>query len=55
VQMGVLTTEEIQAREGEIRASVEDAVAYAQRSPEPAPEEALEDIYTGWTWEGART
>lgn len=54
LEMGILTDEEIRTIEDQARAAVEEAVAYARKSPDPAPEEALEDVYSGWTWEGKR-
>ncbi|MFQ5856137.1 MAG: thiamine pyrophosphate-dependent dehydrogenase E1 component subunit alpha [Anaerolineae bacterium] len=50
----ILTIEEIQATEDEARTAVEEAVAFARQSPDPGLEEALEDVYSGWTWEGKR-
>lgn len=50
----ILTTAEIEAIEHEVRTALEEAVAFARQSPDPAPGEALEDVYSGWTWEGKR-
>jgi pyruvate dehydrogenase E1 component alpha subunit len=45
LEMGVLTKEEMAKIEDEIKAQLEEAVAYAKESPLPKPEEALEDLY----------
>mgnify|MGYP005855436275 CR=1 FL=1 len=39
-----ITAEELREMEAEIHAVVEDAVRFAEESPYPAPEEALEDV-----------
>jgi TPP-dependent pyruvate/acetoin dehydrogenase alpha subunit len=54
LKTGILTSTQSTALEGEVRAEVEEAVAFAVRSPDPAPEEALQDVYVGWSWEGKR-
>ncbi len=41
---GLITAEELRKMEAEINAIVEDAVRFAEESPYPAPEEALEDV-----------
>jgi len=33
-------------------AEIDDAVAHAEASPLPAPEEALTDLYAHWPWRG---
>jgi TPP-dependent pyruvate/acetoin dehydrogenase alpha subunit len=43
---GILTGQEIEAMNSEILALIEDAVKYAMESPLPAPEDALENIYS---------
>ena len=47
---GVLTQADVETLEAEVAAAVDDAVAWAEASPDPAPEDALlytyaEDIY----------
>lgn len=46
VKLGVLTEEQAAQIDEEIKARIEEAVAFAQESPLPAPEEALDDVYT---------
>lgn len=46
LQTNVLTEAEIQQIEKEVLAEIEEAVKFAMKSPYPAPEEALEDVYT---------
>ncbi|HEU4698871.1 MAG TPA: pyruvate dehydrogenase (acetyl-transferring) E1 component subunit alpha [Gemmatimonadales bacterium] len=42
---GVMTEEEIRALDAEVQAEVEDAVKFADESPEPAPEALYTDVY----------
>ena len=42
---GVMTAEEIQQMRDEINAKIEDAVAYAESSPEPTPEDLFRNLY----------
>ena len=44
-QQGQLSEEEWQAMDAEILARIEAAVAFAEASPVPAPESALEDVF----------
>ena len=46
IEMRTLTEEEINKIEQEVTAMVEDAVKFAMESPYPAPEEALENVFT---------
>ena len=46
LQKNVLAKAEIQRIEKEISDEIEEAVKFAMKSPYPAPEEALEDVYT---------
>jgi TPP-dependent pyruvate/acetoin dehydrogenase alpha subunit len=46
LKTGILTAEKIKAMDTEIMARIEDAVTYALESPLPAPEDALENIYS---------
>jgi len=43
--MEVLTGDEADAIEGEMKAELDRAVKFGAESPYPAPEEALEDVY----------
>ena len=43
---GILTGKDIEAMDSQIMAQIEDAVTYALESPLPAPEDALENIYS---------
>ncbi len=45
VEMGVLTEEDAGKIGQEMKAEIEKAVKFAEESPYPAPEEALEDVY----------
>lgn len=42
---GLISAEELQRLEAGLQAVVEEAVRFAEESPWPAPEEALEDVY----------
>lgn len=46
IEMKTLTEEETNKIEQEVAATVEDAVKFAVESPHPAPEEALENVFT---------
>jgi pyruvate dehydrogenase E1 component alpha subunit len=43
---GILTRQDIEAMDIQLMARIEDAVKYALESPLPAPEDALENIYS---------
>ncbi len=45
LERGTVTQEELEAQEESVRAEIDEAVRFAEESPEPAPEEALEDVY----------
>ena len=47
LQMGIMDSEQLKALDAEIMAKVQDAVEFAMQSPDPDPEDALEDIFTG--------
>jgi pyruvate dehydrogenase E1 component alpha subunit len=44
---GLATDESLAQVEKEVTEAIDDAVAYAESSPSPAPEEALEDVFFG--------
>jgi pyruvate dehydrogenase E1 component alpha subunit len=44
-QMGLLTEEEVARIDRAIMGRIEEAVAFAQESPLPAPEDALLDVF----------
>jgi len=46
LKAGILTRQDIKKIDTEVMAMIEEAVAYAVESPLPAPEDALEDIYS---------
>ncbi len=46
LEMKTLTEEEANKIEQEVTDTVEDAVKFATESPQPAPEEALENVFT---------
>ena len=47
-ERGIMSTAEYQAVRDEIQQEVNEAVAFAEASPQPAPESIFEDIYTEW-------
>lgn len=51
-ELGVMTTEDMQAVHDEVEAAIEAAIAFAEESPLPEPERLLDDVYT--TSGGAR-
>ena len=46
-EAGLATDESLAQIEAEVVAAIDDAVAFAESSPSPAPEEALEDVFWG--------
>lgn len=54
LEMDILTAQAVESIEDEARSEVEEAVALARQSPDPAPDKALEDVFNGWTWEGEK-
>ncbi len=46
ISMGIMNHDEIMALDDEIRSLVQDAVDFAIQSPEPAPEDAMTDIFS---------
>jgi TPP-dependent pyruvate/acetoin dehydrogenase alpha subunit len=46
IERGILSEEACRAIEAEVRAEVEEAVAFAEASPEPALDAIFEDIFT---------
>ena len=46
LEAGILTRQDIEEMDSQIMAQIEDAVTYALESPLPAPEDALENIYS---------
>lgn len=45
VQQGLASESELDAVDDEVKAAIEEAVAFAEASPWPKPEEALEDVF----------
>jgi pyruvate dehydrogenase E1 component alpha subunit len=45
IQQGVMTAEEIQQVRDEVLAKMEAAIAYADASPEPTPEDLFKNLY----------
>ena len=45
--IGVISPEFLEELDQKIRDMVEEAVAFAERSPEPEPQELYSDVYTG--------
>ena len=48
VDRGLLSTEEVERLDGAAEAAVDEAIEFAERSPLPAPEEALTDVYVSY-------
>jgi TPP-dependent pyruvate/acetoin dehydrogenase alpha subunit len=48
VDRGLLTAEEVEQRDTAAEAAVDEAIEFADRSPLPAPEEALTDVYVSY-------
>jgi len=46
IERGILSEEECRKLETEVRERVEDAIRFAENSPEPAIESIFEDIFT---------
>jgi pyruvate dehydrogenase E1 component alpha subunit len=47
IERAVLTKEECRVIQAEVQVEIDDAVAFAENSPEPALESLFEDLYTG--------
>jgi acetoin:2,6-dichlorophenolindophenol oxidoreductase subunit alpha len=48
VERGLLTADEVEERNRAAEAAVNEAIAFAERSPLPAPEDALDDVYVSY-------
>ena len=48
ISKGVLSEEEMDNIEKKIKAEIDEAVRFADESPDPAPEDALEDLFVRW-------
>jgi pyruvate dehydrogenase E1 component alpha subunit len=48
VDRGIMSESEYQLVRAEIQQEVDEAVAFAEASPQPAPESIFEDVYTEW-------
>jgi len=46
LETGLMDTDELKALDAEIIAQVQEAVEFAKQSPDPDPEDALEDIFS---------
>jgi len=46
IEMGLMDPNELKALDAEIKSQVQDAVDFARQSPNPDPEDALEDIFS---------
>ena len=46
ISMNIMNHDEIKALDTEIKSLVQDAVDFAMQSPEPAPEDAMADIFS---------
>jgi pyruvate dehydrogenase E1 component alpha subunit len=47
IEKGILTESACRAVQLEVQAEVDEAVVYAESSPDPAPDSIFEDVYTG--------
>jgi len=47
-QRGLLTAEQVEERNAAAETAVDEAIAFAERSPEPQPEDALTDVYVAY-------
>jgi TPP-dependent pyruvate/acetoin dehydrogenase alpha subunit len=47
-QRGLLTAEQVEERNAAAEAAVDEAIAFAERSPLPPPEDALSDVYVAY-------
>ncbi len=54
IETGILGEEEAQRIEAEVAQELEEAVTFGRQSPDPDPDEALEDVYVGFDWQGRR-
>ena len=45
-EMGLMDTDELKALDEEIMSQVQEAVEFAKQSPNPDPEDALDDIFS---------
>jgi TPP-dependent pyruvate/acetoin dehydrogenase alpha subunit len=48
VDRGLLEQKDVDRMNTEAEKKVDDAVAFAEASPEPAPEDALTDVYVAY-------
>jgi pyruvate dehydrogenase E1 component alpha subunit len=48
VERGLLQQAEIDRLHAEAEKQVDEAIAFAEASPEPAPEDALTDVYVAY-------
>src|SRR6266540_2815373 len=47
-QRGLLTAEQVEELDVAAEAAVDQAIAFAERSPQPQPEDALDDVYVAY-------
>jgi len=47
-QRGLLTAEQVEERDAAAETAVDEAIAFAERSPQPQPEDALTDVYVAY-------
>jgi pyruvate dehydrogenase E1 component alpha subunit len=45
---GLLTAQQVEERNAAAEAAVDEAIAFAERSPQPPPEDALTDVYVAY-------
>ena len=46
IDMGIMSPDEIKKLDGEVISRVQEAVEFAMQSPEPDPEDAMEDVFS---------
>jgi TPP-dependent pyruvate/acetoin dehydrogenase alpha subunit len=54
VENGQSTASELRIIDDATRTVVEEAAAWARQQSDPGPDEALENVYSGWSWDGKR-
>lgn len=52
IDKGMMTEMDAEEIEAAARKAMEEAVEYGRQSPSPVAAGALEDVYSGWNWEG---
>jgi acetoin:2,6-dichlorophenolindophenol oxidoreductase subunit alpha len=48
IERGLMTADQVEERDRAAEAAVEEAIAFAEQSPQPQPEDALDDVYVAY-------